>query len=81
MDKCPQCHHKPGSPLQTEKKTIFGIPPPPKVKVTEYDLDVYKFNNCCMEVTAKHIDLRQKGDMGIGLLNYITFLNTTYEVP
>ena len=73
-DKCPECNHPLDSPIRTEKKTIFDIPPPQKVKVTEFDLDVYKCSNCGIEVKSKHIDGPQTGDMGIYLLNYITML-------
>ena len=73
-DKCPKCNHTPGSPIRTEKRTIFDIPPPQKIVVREYDLDVYKCGNCGSEVRAGHRDLPQKGDMGIYLLNYITML-------
>ena len=73
-DTCPKCSHKLGSPIRMEKKTIFDIPPPQKVVVTEYDVDVYKCGNCGSEVRARHRDLPQKGDMGIYLLNYITYL-------
>ena len=72
--KCPKCSHILGSPIRTEKKTIFDIPPPQKIKVTEYDLDVYRCVNCGIEVKAKHMDCPQTGDMGIYLLNYITML-------
>ena len=73
-EKCPECNHPLGSPIRTEKKTIFDIPPPQKIKITEYDLDVYKCSNCGIEVKARHIDCPQTGDMGIYLLNYITML-------
>jgi transposase len=73
-EKCPKCSHILGSPIRTEKKTIFDIPPPQKIKVTEYDLDVYRCSNCGIEVKAKHMDCPQTGDMGIYLLNYITML-------
>ena len=46
VEKCPKCSLALGTPLRTEKKTIFDIPPPQKVKVIEYDLDVYKCKNC-----------------------------------
>ncbi|EQD78992.1 Transposase IS66, partial [mine drainage metagenome] len=74
VDNCPGCKHSLGLPIRIEKKTIFDIPPPQKVKVTEYDLDVYKCGNCGIEVRSKHIDCPQTGDMGIFLLNYITML-------
>ncbi len=73
-DTCPKCSHPLGSPVRTEKRTIFDIPPPQKIVVTEYDVDVYRCNNCGSEVKARHGDLPQKGDMGIYLLNYITML-------
>ena len=73
-EKCPKCSHPLESPIRTEKKTIFDIPPPQKIKITEYDLDVYKCSNCGIEVKARHIDCPQTGDMGIYLLNYITML-------
>ncbi len=73
-EKCPKCSHILGSPIRTEKKTIFDIPPPQKIKITEYDLDVYRCSNCGIEVKAKHMDCPQTGDMGIYLLNYITML-------
>ena len=73
-DKCPKCDHELGSPIRMEKRTIFDIPPPQKIVVTEYDVDVYMCNNCGSEVKARHRDLPQKGDMGIYLLNYITML-------
>lgn len=73
-EKCPNCSHILGSPIRTEKKTIFDIPPPREIKVTEYDLDVYKCSNCGSEIRSKHIDCPQTGDMGIYLLNYVTML-------
>ncbi|MGC8562570.1 MAG: IS66 family transposase zinc-finger binding domain-containing protein, partial [Thermoplasmata archaeon] len=74
MDRCPECSHPLGSPIRTEKKTIFDIPPPQKVKVTEYDLDVYRCSNCGIEVISKHRDCPQTGDMGVYLLNCIVML-------
>ena len=73
-EKCPECSHPLGSPIRTEKKTIFDIPPPQKIKITEFQLDVYKCSNCGSEIRSKHIDCPQTGDMGIYLLNYITML-------
>ena len=73
-EKCPECSHPLGSPVRTEKKTIFDIPPPQKIKITEFELDVYKCSNCGSEIMSKHIDCPQTGDMGIYLLNYITML-------
>jgi transposase len=80
-DTCPKCSHKLGSPIRMEKKTIFDIPPPQKVIVTEYDVDVYRCSYCNTEVKAKHRDLPQKGDMGIYLLIYITMLKYNLRGP
>ena len=80
-DTCPKCDHKLGSPIRMEKRTIFDIPPPQKVIVTEYDVDVYRCSYCSTEVKAKHRDLPQKGDMGIYLLNYITMLKYNLRGP
>ena len=74
MERCPKCSHSLESPIRMEKKTIFDIPPPQRVKVTEYDLDVYRCSNCGREVKSVHRDCPQTGDMGIYLLNYITML-------
>ncbi|MHB8361943.1 MAG: IS66 family transposase [Thermoplasmataceae archaeon] len=73
-EKCPQCRNVLDSPIRTEKKTIFDIPPPQKVRVVEYLLDVYRCSGCGTEIRSKHIDCPQTGDMGIYLLNYITML-------
>jgi transposase len=78
---CPQCQHKLGSPLRTEKRTIFDIPPPQKIKVTEYDVDIYKCSSCGSEIRAKHRDCPQTGDMGIYLLNYVTMLKYNLRGP
>ena len=49
--------------------------------MTEYDLDVYKCDNCGSEVKARHRDLPQRGDMGIYLRNYITMLKYNLRGP
>ena len=81
MEICPNCSHALETPIRTEKRTIFDIPPPQKVKVTEYDLDIYKCSNCGIEVISKHIDCPQTGDMGIYLLNYMTMLKYNLRGP
>ena len=80
-EKCPECSHALGTPLRTEKRTIFDIPPPQKVKIIEYDLDVYSCSKCGSEVRAKHRDCPQTGDMGIYLLNYIVMLKYNLRGP
>ena len=81
MEICPNCSHALDAPIRTEKRKILDIPPPQKVKVTEYDLDVYKCSNCGTEVRAKHKDFPNSGDMGIYLLNYITMLKYNLRGP
>ncbi|MGC8505227.1 MAG: hypothetical protein ACP5NK_00745 [Thermoplasmata archaeon] len=80
MEKCPEYSHILGSPLRTEKKTIFDISPPQKIRVTEYDLDVYRCSICGTEVKAKHRDYPQTCDMGIYLLNYIAMLKLEFRM-
>ena len=36
----PRCKNALGSPVRVEKRIIFNIPPPQKIKVIEYDMDV-----------------------------------------
>lgn len=81
MEKCPKCSHALGSPLRTEKKIIFDIPPPQKIKAIEYDLDVYKCSSCGMEEKSKHRDCPQTNRMGIYLLNYIIMLRYSLIGP
>jgi transposase len=74
-ERCPECGSTElGEPVRTEKKTIIDIPPPQKVKVTEYLLDVYRCGCCGKEFTARHTDCPQKGTLGIYMLVYITML-------
>ena len=47
--------------LSIEKKIISDIPPPQKIRVTEYDLEVYRDSNCGMCVKSKHMDCPQEG--------------------
>lgn len=71
---CPECNHELGDPVSTETVTIEDLPPPDKVKVTRYELDVYECPNCRAKVKAKHRDCPPKGNFGIYLLVYVTML-------
>ena len=71
---CPECHHELGEPINTKTRTIEDLPPPQKVQVTRYELDIYKCPNCGKEVEAKHQDCPKKGNFGIYLLVYVTML-------
>ena len=71
VERCPECSHARGTSLRTEKWKILGIPPSHKLKVIEYDIDVYK---CGRKVKSVHRDCPQAGDIGIYLLKYIIML-------
>lgn len=71
---CPNCNHELGEPIDTEIQIKEDLPPPQVVKVTRYDIDIYKCPNCGIEVKAKHKDCPQTGNFGIYLLVYITML-------
>ena len=77
----PQVQPTPRFTHQDGEETIFDIPPPQKIKLTEYDLDVYLCQNCGLEVVSKHKDCPRTGDMGIYLLNYITMLKYNLRGP
>jgi transposase-like protein len=74
MKHCPKCNHKLGESIATETRVIEELPPPQKIKVTQYDLDIYKCPNCGLEVKAKHENCPHEGNFGIYLLVYITML-------
>jgi len=81
-EECPYCHHCGlGKPIRTETKIIEDIPPPGKIKVTQFDMDVYRCPNCGAEVKAKHKDCPQIGDIGIYLLVYMTMLKYYLRGP
>jgi len=80
--ECPYCHHRGlGEPIRTETKIIEDIPPPRKIRVTQFDMDVYRCPNCGAEVKAKHEDCPQIGDLGIYLLVYMTMLKYHLRGP
>ncbi len=59
-----------------EPITIEDIPPPPKIKVTQYNVHSYKCRKCGHRFTAKnnkHI-LPDEGRFGINLLVYVAML-------
>jgi hypothetical protein len=59
MGQCPHCNHDLGEPIKTETKIIEDLPPPRKIKVTQFDTDVYRCPNCGAEVRGKHEDCPQ----------------------
>jgi len=74
MSQCPQCGSLLGDPIDIESRTIEEIPPPPKIKVTRFDLHKYICPGCGCEVTAHHNDCPQVGGFGIHLMTKITLL-------
>ena len=81
-EECPYCHHHGlGKPIRTETKIIEDMPPPKKIKVTQFDMDVYRCPNCGAEVKAKHEDCPQIGDLGIYLRVYMTMLKYNLRGP
>ncbi len=55
-------------------KIIEEIPPPPKIKVTQFNRHVYKCCDYGHEFTAKHEECPQKGRFGVNLLVYLTMV-------
>jgi len=81
MGQCPHCNHDLGEPIKTETKLIEDLPPPRKIKVTQFDTDVYRCPNCGAEVRGKHEDCPQVGTLGVYLLVYITMLKYHLRGP
>jgi hypothetical protein len=71
---CPCCNHELGEPIKTETKRVEDIPPPKKIKVTQFNTYFYKCPNCGAEIRSKHRGCPQVRDLGIYLLVYLTML-------
>jgi transposase len=71
MDQCPRCGSYLGQSIGVESRTIEEIPPPPKIKVTKYDLHKYVCPGCGCEVTATHQDCPMVGNLGVRLMTLI----------
>jgi transposase len=78
---CSYCNHELGEPIKIETKLVEDIPPPKKIKVTQFNIDVYRCPNCGAEVRSKHRDCPQVGDLGIYLLVYLTMLKYHLRGP
>lgn len=74
MDQCPQCGSYLGEAIGMESRTIEDLPPPQKIKVTQYQLHTYLCPGCGNTVTATHMDCPRVGDFGIRLLTHITMM-------
>ena len=73
-DTCPFCGCNPGEPREVETAIIEELPPPSKIKVTQYMFHRYECQHCGLGFTTNHIDCPQNGVFGVNLLNYITML-------
>lgn len=73
-DHCPGCGRDPGVPKGFETVTVEEMPPPQKIKVTQYELYTYECPHCGLNFTSKHKDCPQKGIFGVNLLTQITTL-------
>ncbi|GAI10064.1 unnamed protein product, partial [marine sediment metagenome] len=73
-DHCPECGCDPGVPKGFETVTVEELPPPQKIKVTQYELYTYECPHCGLKFTSKHKDCPQKGIFGVNLLTQITTL-------
>ncbi len=74
-DKCERCGSPNIEPMdQTMKSIIEDLPPPQKIKVTQFNRHKVRCLDCGHEFVSKHRDCPQKGDFGIYLLVYITML-------
>lgn len=74
MDTCPQCGGYLGNSIDVESRTIEELPPPPKIKVTQYDLHTYQCSGCGYKSTATHPECPRVGNLGIRLMTHITMM-------
>jgi len=73
-DTCPFCGGNPGESQEVETALIEEMPPPRKIKVTQYEFHTYKCQHCGNRFTTNHENCPQKGIFGVNLLTYITVL-------
>lgn len=73
--ECEQCGSQNIQDLNgKEKNTIEDLPPPQKIKVTQFIRHRVKCMDCGYEFVSKHPDCPQIGNFGIFLLVYVTML-------
>ena len=73
-DRCPRCGGNPGASQEVETALIEEMPPPRKIKVTQYEFHTYECLNCGLRFTTQHKDYPSEGVFGVNLLTYITML-------
>jgi len=74
IDQCPRCGSYLGEAIGVESRTIEDLPPPQKIKVTQYQIHTYVCPGCGNTVTATHPDCPRIGDFGIRLMTHITMM-------
>ena len=73
-DECPFCGCNPGASQEVETAIIEELPPPKKIKVTQYEFHTYECPSCGLRFTTQHKDYPNEGVFGVNLLTYITML-------
>jgi transposase len=75
-DFCECCNSYDMEIENVESTTIEDIPPPPKIKVTQYNVHSYKCRKCGHRFTAKNdkYTFPEEGRFGINLLVYVAML-------
>lgn len=73
-DECPFCGRNPGESKEVETAIIEELPPPKKIKVTQYEFHTYECPSCGLRFTTNHEDYPCEGVFGVNLLTYITML-------
>ncbi len=75
-DFCERCNSDDLEIENVEPITIEDVPPPPKIKVTPYNVHSYKCRNCGHRFTAKNNThpYPEEGRFGVNLLVYIAML-------
>ncbi len=75
-DFCERCNGYDLEIENVESTTIEDIPPPPKIKVTQYNVHSYKCRKCGYRFTAKNnkYTYPEEGRFGINLLVYVAML-------
>lgn len=73
-ERCEQCGNMDLEEEGVEETVIEDIPPPPKIKVIQYNRHKYRCRNCGHKFKAKQGDCPKGGRFGLNLLVYLTML-------
>jgi transposase len=72
--RCERCGSADLEECGVEKDVIEDIPPPPKIKVIQFDRHKYRCRHCGHEFKAKHQDCPNEGRFGVNLMVYLIML-------